>query len=84
METTFLCREEKKTKTKANQQHYVKDRKGFFILIENDIKGTIRRNLGVEKRVSCIDKTWTQVLKNTPKIIQLFSVWVQMRKVPSE
>lgn len=30
MEITFLCGEK--------SQHYLKDRRGFFILIENDIK----------------------------------------------
>lgn len=85
MEITFVNNMSLQGRKKnPNQQHYVKDGKGFFVHIENNIKRNNSKETGVAKRVSNIDKTWTQVLKNTPQTIQLFSVCFHMGKVPSE
>lgn len=44
------------------------------------LKGTNHRNLGGDRRMSCIDKTWTQDLKNPTKLYNCFqcvSKWVK-------
>lgn len=64
MEITFICGEKK--------QHYLKDRKGCFILIENNIKKDNSKEPGGDKRVSYIDKTWTQDFKKNPKLYNCF------------